>query len=188
MATAREKSQEKTQNIPSVTPPEKQQVVRAIDEMVPEIITSSFNEDDLRDGATFDYYAQMTAEAYGPLVDASEVLGDGFGLLTKETKAMLVGIPCLFMEWAFRDGDFGRPFVSVRIVARMPGGSIGRFIMNDGSTGIADQLAKYTKKTGKLGGLLVAKGLNRSDYEVENPDQPGKMMPATTYYIDTTAS
>lgn len=177
-----------------VTPPEKQQIVRAIDEMVPEIIgdTSSFDEDALRAGDSFDYYLNLAREVHGDVVDAGNVLGDGFTLLDASDKALLVGIPLLFMEWTFRDGDFGRAYVSVRVVARMKGGTLGRYIFNDGSTGIADQLAKYTKKTGKMGGLGVPKGLRESSYEVELPDprDPSKtiMSPATTYYVDTSAS
>ena|SRR5690242_14500122 len=191
MATPRTKKEEVTQEIPDVTSPDKQQVVvRAIDEMVPEIIgdTSSYDEDALRDGATFDYYVQLAQDVHGEIVEAGHVLGDGFTLINN--KGLLVDVPFLAMEWTFRDGDFGRPYVSVRVVARMPGGAIGKYIFNDGSTGIADQLAKYTKKSGRMGGLMVRQGLRASDYEVELPDGKGGtvMSPATTYYLDTAAS
>ena len=192
MAAQRTKAQEKVDEFPDVTPAERQQVVRAIDEMVPEIIgdTSSFDEDALRNAQSFDDFVELTRQTHGEVVEVGSVMGDGFTLIDADDKARLVGIPLLFMEWTFRDGDFGRPYVSVRVIARLPGGMMGRYIFNDGSTGIADQLAKYTKKTGKLGGLVVPMGLRESNYEVELPDGNGGaiMSPATTYYVDTSAS
>lgn len=155
---------------------------RAIDEIVPEVMggASTFNEDDLRALTSFDDAVRLATQEHGPIATVSDVLGDGFALLNN--KAILTGVPSLFMEWAFRDGDFGRPFVSVRVVARNADGGMSRYIVNDGSTGIAEQLAKYTKDTGKTGGLFAAHGLRASNYEIETEEGPKS---ATTYYIDT---
>lgn len=190
MATSRTKNQEATATeIPDVTPADQQQIAkrREIDDIVPEVMgtASSFDESVLKDGATFDYFVSLTEHAHGAVVDAADELGDGFTVLRKEQKSLLVDVPCLFMEWAFRDGDFSRPFVSVRVVAKLPGGAIGKFILNDGGVGIAEQLAKYQKATGRTGGLFARGGLSRSDYEVEIE---GKMSPATTYYINTAST
>lgn len=158
----------------------------ALDDMVPEIMAggSAFDEDQLRDLSSFEDAARMVAEAYGDLVSADTVLGDGFTLLESKDKALLCGLPLILMEWAFRDGDHGRPFASVRVMARNKDGGVSRYIFNDGSTGIAEQLAKYTKRTGKLGGLVVKNGLRRSDYDYE---EDGVTKQATTYYLDTSA-
>jgi hypothetical protein len=179
MATPKAKAAtESTQDTPTTDVAK----VRAIDEIVPEVMggTSSFNEDDLRALTSFDEAVRLATQEHGPIATVSDVLGDGFALLNN--KAILTGVPCLFMEWAFRDGDFGRPFVSVRVVARNADGGMSRYIVNDGSTGIAEQLAAYTKKTGKLGGLFAAHGLRKSDYDIETDEGPKA---ATTYYIDT---
>jgi|SRR4051812_22485279 hypothetical protein len=140
----------------------------ALSEMVPEITSeSAFTPAALRSVDNFDDALAMVTEAHGPLQDAADVLGDGFTLLDKNGKSLLEGIPLVVMEWQFRQGDFGSPFVSVRIAARHRDGSMGKYIINDGGTGIAEQLAKYTKETGKQGGLIVGKGLQKSEYDNE---------------------
>src|ERR1044072_4733765 len=105
MAAQRTKAQEKVDEFPDVTPAERQQVVRAIDEMVPEIIgdTSSFDEDALRNAQSFDDFVELTRQTHGEVVEVGSVMGDGFTLIDADDKARLVGIPLLFMEWTFRD-------------------------------------------------------------------------------------
>jgi hypothetical protein len=154
----------------------------ALAEMVPEIMSgSAYSREALAEIDSFDAALAMATEQYGPVVDAADVLGDGFALLESNSKPILEGIPLILMEWNFRDGDFGKPFVSVRVVAKHPNGTMGRYIVNDGSTGIAEQLAEYTKKYGRYGGLIVSKGLLRSDYDVEID---GKKSRATTWYLN----
>lgn len=154
----------------------------ALAEMVPEIMSgSAYSREALAEIDSFDAALAMATEQYGPVVDAADVLGDGFALLDSNSKSMLEGIPLILMEWNFRDGDFGKPFVSVRVVAKHPNGSMGRYIVNDGSTGIAEQLAEYTKRHGRYGGLVVSKGFLRSDYDVEID---GKKSRATTWYLN----
>lgn len=162
-------------------------VRRALDEITPEILgtASVFDEDALRELRTFDEAVALTTTHQGPVDTADAVLGDGFAVLSKEGKARLCGVPLLLMEWAFRPGDFGTPFVSVRLAARNPDGGMSRYIVNDGSTGIAEQLAKFTKKTGRMGGLLVKNGFRKSEYDYT--DETGETRPAVTYYLDTSA-
>lgn len=177
--------------IPNTTDPATQQVEvrrqRALEEMVPEIMGggSEYDEDALREGITWDYFVHLMGA--DEIVDAGQVLGDGFTLI--DDKNRLVGVPLMFLEWKFRPGDFALPYVSCRVVAQIQGVGVGKFIFNDGSTGIADQLATYTKKTGRQGRLYAKQGLRRSNYTVQLPDprNPGQFIdsPATTYYIDT---
>lgn len=170
------------------TAAESQEVARksALDDIVPEILSGDkFTETELRDLESFDAAVALAQREFGAVDTADQVLGDGFAVLDKATKARLVGVPCLFLSWAFRPGDFGRPFVSVRVIARGNTGGVSKYILNDGSTGIAEQLASYTQRTGKSGGLVIAKGLRASEYEYE--DERGNLIPATTYYIDTSA-
>ena len=147
--------------------------------------SSAFNEADLRDVDSFDQAIALVQNTLGSVDVASDVLGDGFALLDTKNKAQLVGVPCVFAEWTFNDGDFGT-FVSARVIARTEVGGVRKLIINDGSTGIAETLAKYTKDTGKTGGLLAPRGLRVSEYEYVDP-QTGERKPAKTYYIDTSA-
>lgn len=157
-------------------------------DMVPEIMGggSHFDEDALRSLSTFDEAIALATSQHGEMLDASDELGDGFTLLGRDQKNLLENRPLLLLEWAFRPGDFGTPFVSVRVAARNDNGSVGKYIINDGSTGIAEQLAKFTKKTGKLGNLLVKGGLRKSEYDKELPDGKGGTYTthATTWYLN----
>lgn len=146
---------------------------------------SAFTEEDLRAITTFDEAIALATAEHGAAVYADEVLGDGFALLSTDGKARLVGVPLCFMEWSFYDGEFGGKFVAARVVARGPSGNVERYILNDGSTGICDQLAKFQLNKGRNGNLIARYGLRRSDYEYT--DESGKTKPATTYYIDTSA-
>lgn len=184
--------------IPEVTPEEQQQVTLR-DSIVPGLYKSEqYDEEALRDGDTFEYYARLAAEAYGSVDDVAHVLGDGFALLKgEEAKRRLVDIPLMFMSWDFYKGEYGSNFVAVRVVAQNPDGKVSKYILNDGSTGIADMLANYTKRTGKTGALFARHGLRASDYIYceacgsvpTDPDEAhkaaGKHKKASTFYIDT---
>src|SRR3954454_1722301 len=88
-----------------------------------EIQSSVFSDDSLRDLATFDDAIRLAQEQFGEIVSVSEEIGDGFTVLSTDAKGMLVGVPCLALEWEFYPGDYGdKGFVSIRLVARMPGG------------------------------------------------------------------
>ena len=109
--------------------------------------------------------------------DAAD-LGSGFALL--ENKDRLIGVPCIFVSWRTNRGDYG-DFVSANVVTHDDNGRItGKFVINDGSTGLAQQLAT----SGLQAPLRAKHGLRRSDYEYDGPDGP---VPASTYYIDTSA-
>lgn len=190
---ARQQTASKEESAQEIVTEEVREVARrrAIDSIVPGIMDqgSQYGDSELRQMATFEEAVRLTQEAHGGVSVVSEELGDGFALLNDKSK--LIGVPCLFMEWAFREGDFSRPFVSVRIAARNPDGGLSRYIINDGSTGLADQLAEYTKQTGKLGGLFAVHGLRVSEYDVDKDgvpvgkDSPDKAGKAATFYIDT---
>jgi len=181
---AKAPSAKQTQNESKSAPSTDIEKRRALDEMVPEIMTnsgSSFTREQLKAVTNFDEAARLVADVHGPLVTADQEIGDGFAVLTTEQKKLLIGVPLLLMEWAFRKGDMGN-FVSLRVMARNPDGSVSKYILNDGSTGIAEQLADYQKTTNRIGGMYVAKGLRASEYEIETDEGPKK---AVTYYLDT---
>jgi|SRR5882672_167254 len=139
---------------------------------------------ELAEVSTFEEALNLANDIYGGISAAHEEMGTGFEVLDKEEKGQLVGAQCFFLQWAFHVGDMGE-FVSANVIVRNSDGSVRKVVVNDGSTGIYKQLAEYTEKTGKQGGLLVKNGLRRSDYKYTDKD--GQQKPATTFYIDTSA-
>jgi hypothetical protein len=128
-----------------------------------------------------------TAEFGGELVAAEETLGNGFTILNGDAKNVLCGVPLVFLGWNFNLGDNGE-FVSAQVVARMPGGGMLKAIINDGSTGVYKQLSEFTQRNGgRMGGMTARGGLTRSDYTYEDT-KTGERKPATTFYINTSAS
>lgn len=62
------------------------------------------------------------------------------------------------------------------------------FVINDGSTGLMQQVLDAVGRTGRKAGFLCANGLRSSTYTVEvsdpfEPDKAPKSIEATTYYI-----
>lgn len=155
-----------------------------------------YSTEDLRAVTSIEDALQLAAREHGGVVEASGEVGDGFTLLDKDEKMRLVGVPLLFLEWQFNPGDYGGNFVSARVFQfGEQGGIAGRFIINDGSTGIYETLREYTERTGRTGGLLVKRGLRASTYNLDENNEPlpknadpalikGK---ATTYYLDTSS-
>lgn len=144
------------------------------------------------------------AEAAGELTDASQ-LGEGYHLLRGEDeKEKLVGVPFVVIDWKDNPGRFG-DFFTLRIKTKYPVmfGETGyqHFIVNDGSTGIARQMADR-KAAGDMSLIYCRHGLQVSkDYEVTtkelDPDtgktirkpvidpSTGKPILGTTFYLDT---
>jgi hypothetical protein len=126
----------------------------------------------------------LVKEVYGESAVelASEALGDGFALT--DNKEQFVGVPMVFVKWVFSPGTYvdqktgeKRGFVSCRVAT--PG---GKFIINDGSTGLFEQLKQYTADhEGQQGGLVAQKGLRVSRYSNEFTTD------GETFYIDTSA-
>lgn len=175
--------------VPEVTNPEKQQVTRYVDEIVPEVLQrSAYDPDVMRTIESFEEAMALADAMHDGVEDAAGVMGDGFAKLTN--KRRIVGLPCIFMEWNFAPGDFGHQFVYARVIVQYESREIGKYIIVDGSTGIAEQLAKYTKDTGRTGGLKSKYGLRESEYDIDENGQPtndkekakGKQ---STFYIDT---
>lgn len=117
------------------------------------------------------------------LVDFDEVM-PSFQILNKENKETLCGIELLLLDWRFNlskkiiKNGHQAEFVSV-LCLNMDSGE--KVIINDGSTGIYQQLKAVTNLKGIQGGLLVRGGLRKSEYPYETPD--GSIVEATTYYL-----
>jgi hypothetical protein len=140
----------------------------------------AYSDTDLLAINTFEDALNLARELYGDenLVTADQVLGNGFRLL--KDKVQLIGKAFIALSWRFNPGDFGE-FVSMLIVTE----DGGKYIVNDGSTGVCQTLASYTNATGRHGGMVARNGLTVSNYEYE--DEKGEKHPASTYYIDTSA-
>lgn len=145
-----------------------------------EVPGRNFETDELAGIKSFDDALALVKEKMGDssVGVADQEIGDGFKLL--ENKDLLSSVECLFVTWDFHQGDHGE-FVSAKVVT-IDG---AKYIVNDGSSGIRDQLMSYSAKKNSQGGLFCRKGLRRSDYKYT--DENGVEKPATTYYLDTSA-
>lgn len=124
-------------------------------------ITRPIDNDQLRNVRDFGSAMELLESMGVPLVDSSEELGTGF---TKtDNKEQFVGVPLVVLYWSFHDGDFGEdPFVAIHLVTK----DGGRYILTDGSTGIRDELRKWTENNnGRTHGMLCQNGLSKSEYK-----------------------
>lgn len=154
--------------------------------------TAHFTDDQLASIKNYDDALAIFAAA-GEAESIADY-GNGFSIL--KDKATLVNVPFVVLEWMEREGDFGEAgFVSALIVTK----NGDKYVLNDGSTGIADQLRQVTRKRESEGRanasafLQVSGGLTRSDYfrhettgEISRtrPENGGKSwVPATTFYL-----
>lgn len=136
--------------------------------------------DALADMSSFEEAVAIAREYYGAenVVEAADVLGDGFKTL--ENKVTLIGVPFFIVSWNFVNGDHGE-YVLARVITQ----DNQKLIITDGSRGIKEMLANYSKSSSRYGGLFVRKGLRKSDYTYT--DDQGKDQSATTYYLDVSA-
>lgn len=170
-----------------------------------ELVSSTFSDEDLRGITTFADAVALATDQFQEIDTISETLGTGFQVLSKDDKESLVGIPFLILSFRFVPGDFGEPYVSMVVVTRpAKDGSVKKYILNDGGTGIRAQLEAYQQlpgKEGKSGGLYVDKGLRVSRYHTDpktgvplDIKDVGRLIASgvtpgrgTTYYLDTSA-
>lgn len=124
-----------------------------------ELVKKVRDEDVLREIESFDQAYALAAEAYGGVVDASELLGTGFDVLNSDEKKQLVNVPFIVLDSRIHEGEQGQ-FCSLVAVTEKG----ARYIINDGSTGIYAQVQRLRNKTGKDGGWLIRHGLRDSEY------------------------
>lgn len=116
----------------------------------------------------------------GATVDNFSEYGNGFPIL--KDKATLTGKPFVILSWKFHEGTYGT-FVSAIVVSE----SGDKCVLNDGSTGIKDQLEMVTASRVRNGvantqsGLIVRNGLRSSEYSYSDAD--GRQIPAVTWYL-----
>jgi len=147
-----------------------------------DVARQSFSDDKLGAITSFADAAALLNDSGVAVEDYSDY-GTGFTVLKTEHKDQLTGAPFVILEWRFTDGDNGE-FVSALIVTK----DNRKLVLNDGSTGIKDQLKAVTasressKHKNPTQGLVVPNGLTRSDYQYADP-KTGELRPATTFYL-----
>lgn len=112
---------------------------------------------DLRNISSYDEAVALAEAVHGAVLDISEEIGTGFSLL--EDKAKLEKVAFVVLTWRFTAGDFGS-FASMALVTTAG----DKYIVNDGSTGIHDQLKALSSEKRVFGALRVPNGLRVSDY------------------------
>ncbi len=138
--------------------------------------SDAYDVTELRGITSFDDALALVTEKIGDVTDAEKELGTGFRVLNGSDKDRLLGVSFIILSMDFNEGDQGA-FVSFLCVTE----NNGKFVVNDGSTGVYKQLEEYRMRGGKPGGLLVNGGLRKSEYEKEID---GKMTKAVTYYLN----
>lgn len=146
-----------------------------------------------REIKSFDAAAELLRESGKGIVAADAELGDGFELV-KDLR-QLVGVPMLCVDVKFLISDKytdkqGHP--AGYIVARCVTKDDRKVVIDDGSTGISQQLWTYKEENDGAWPTLWAHGLRESTFYV---DKAGNVVPRTTvgatevstFYIDTSS-
>jgi len=98
-------------------------------------------------------------------------------------KATLVDKEFVIVHTKFYEGTYG-PTVALLCFLREGN---RRVIINDGSTGLFQQVKGMVERTGRMGGFYAPKGLRVSTYSYQPVDFDGNPMgnpiPASTYYL-----
>lgn len=136
-------------------------VVIAEDAANAPVIATEITDEILRSigssGNAFADAVKAAAQIYGGVQEIHEELGTGFQLLTD--KSTLIDRRLLLLKWNFTNGTYGT-FVSVAVVTE----DGGKYIVNDGSTGICEQLRQLSLNNDKYGGYIANRGLRTSTY------------------------
>jgi len=143
-----------------------------------------WTEDELASMDSIDDLKRMVAEK-GVTTASITSFGNGYAVL--EDKAVLVKRHFYIVDWRFNTGDMGE-FVTMQVLAETTEGTTEKLIVNDGSTGIRDQLHRIQNANGGQTCVLdVPRGLVKSDYKTFIPDGKSgeKEISATTYYLST---
>jgi len=145
----------------------------------------AFDDDSLRGIGSFNDALDTLRTASNGIVDNFDDYGTGFVVLPTAEKRRLCGVPFVIIEWAFTSGKNGE-FVSAYVVTKTG----EKLIVNDGSTGMRDQLRKVAdmrlskgfSELGAMTNLFCARGLKESTYPYTDP-KTGEVSEGVTYYI-----
>ena len=142
---------------------------------------SALSEDAMMEVSSFED-ALAILNASGVVAESISDFGAGF---TVVDKARLLNVPFVILEWRFNASELNDAgFVSLSVVTK----NNDKWVINDGSTGILQQLIRITrvrrqrKHATPQNGLAVPAGLSVSNYKFT--DAEGKERPASTYYLN----
>lgn len=135
-------------------------------------VVRALSTEKLAELSSFDQAVALVNAELGSVLNASELLGDGFVVADK---AALVGVPFIILDVKFAAGDYGQ-----MVIARVMTQTNQKLVLVDGSTGVYAQLKAAADKNFSAG-LFVLGGLTRSDYTYTHDN--GEDTPAHTYYL-----
>ena len=146
--------------------------------------SSLFSNSELRD-LTWDSLTAILRDRDLQPVNIGDVLGDGFDLIPTENKGQFVKVPFAIVSYQFAEGENGE-FVSFRAFTQ----DGRKVILNDGSTGICEQLRELHAAGVGLP-LWVPGGLRVSRYRYTDVDKRTGVeteRDAETYYLSTASN
>jgi hypothetical protein len=130
------------------------------------------------DLANITSFADVAAQ-FQDVREASDVLGNGFGVL--EDKSKLLNVEFVVVKYAAHTSDKnGGAFSTLHVVTREG----EKLIVNDGSTGIHAQCKELKEKYGNVAPLFVRRGLRVSEYDYTD-EKTGLQTKAKTFYLNT---
>ena len=120
-----------------------------------------------------------------------EFKGSPFTLLRKEEKSQLEDRPFTVVDTRWYDSkQFGNLVCAVMLITDEPINGENKFLINDGSTGVRQQMEAMVTHSKRRGGFRCPRGLKASHYEVWDkvdldgePMDGAKKIQATTYYV-----
>ena len=155
-----------------------------------------FGDDTLRDLTDWDSLGQFV-QTNGIAVNKLSDYGPGFIVL--DDKRKLIDVPLMVLDYRFNRGGNGE-FVSIMVLTKTPvtvdGQTVSKIIVNDGSTGILNQVRNIEAQRVAAGDeaiqpLYCANGLRSSTYDRKDEngepiinDKTGQVERATTYYLN----
>lgn len=125
-------------------------------------------------------YLEQAQLTQSDILQAAEVLGDGFTVYSGPDRERLVNVPMLIVDWNFFDSDYGDGGQAVYVRAITRDGK--KVAFTDGSKGVCAKLAQFTQTSGKNVGPIICNGLTKREFDVDTPD--GKTVHVVLFDID----
>lgn len=137
---------------------------------------TGLSDEELRMVESFDDVVRMTG---GQVANIADEMGDGFSVL--DDKMRLIGAEFIIVKYGEHESEKsdGGKFTTIHVVTKEG----GKYIVNDGSTGIHAQMSEKFGPDGEpFKFLYVPRGLRVSEYTYMDG---GREKPARTFYLNT---